>query len=399
MIFIIITILIPLLIALGLLISPLWPMKKVVNRKKFGSLIAISIVISAMVCGGLYFGAHRKLYFKEVWNYKFVSVKHEEQWTTREMRTRQVACGTDKDGNTIYRTEIYYVTETHGPYWTAKNEYGKWQHVSSSGYKKYSKLWGEKKTGFHRGSTGDDWVSVKSGNIYGANWGGEFEKLYPHSAIHEYVNKARVTKNTINQLPKPTEAQQKKYPRPVDEKNTSPIISHGPSFSEADIMSMRRSNAVLGRDYEIHAMIVAFNAKDGRGQIREVLTAWEGTNKNELVMFVGLDKNCKVEWCEVHNWLDMGDSTVNNMWRDHVMGEVLDVPQAAKVLREIVPKYWSRPQGASIDYLQVDIHWGWGLGAFLAVISITTGAFFVVEYKIFDNVNEFGEDRYSRWGY
>jgi len=73
--------------------------------------------------------------------------------------------------------------------------------------------------------------------------------------------------------------------------------------------------------------------------------------------------------------------------------------EAAKVLREIVPKYWSRPQGASIDYLQVDIHWGWGLGAFLAVISITTGAFFVVEYKIFDNVNEFGEDRYSRWGY
>jgi len=40
-----------------------------------------------------------------------------------------------------------------------------------------------------------------------------------------------------------------------------------------------------------------------------------------------------------------------------------------------------------------------GLGAFLAVLAITTGAFFIVEYKIFDNVDAFGEDRYSRWGY
>ena len=399
MIFIIITILIPLLIALGLLISPLWPMKKVVNRKKFGVLIGISIIVSAMVCGGLYFGAHRKLYFKEVWNYKITSIQHKERWTEEEMRTRQVPDGVDKDGNTTYRTEIYYVTESYGPYWDKIDEYGNSHRINSQKYNRWKKFWdNEKHVGTNKGSAafGDRAIT---GKIYACVWPGQFENIYPHSAIHSYINKARVAKNTITKLSKPTEAQKEKYPRPVDSNNTSPIISYGPAFSDADVMLMRRCNASLGRRYEIHAMIVAFSSKAGRGQIREVLTAWQGTNKNELIMFVGLDEDRKVAWCEVHNWLDLGDSTVNNMWRDYVMGETFDISHVSKGLMEFVPKHWSRPQAETINYLQIDIHWGWCLSAFLSVIVITVISFFVVEYKIFENVDEFGEEKYSKWGW
>ena len=398
MIFIFFTILLPLLIALGLLISPLWPMKKIVNRKKFGVLIGISIVVSAIVCGGLYFGAHRKLYFKEVWNYKIVSIQHKERWTTHETRVETYQSGTDSKGNPTYSTRIVHYTQTHGPYWYKYDEYDKQHSIDSSEYKEWATFWGnEKHVGTNKGSSHAG--RAITGEIYACQWPGKFENIYPHSAIHSYVNKARVTKNTITKLAEPTEEQKKKYPRPVDDDNVSPIISYGPPFSDADVMLLRRCNAFLGRVHEIHAMIVAFNAKDGRGQIREVLTAWEGTNKNELVMFVGLDKDRKVEWCEVHNWLDIGDSTVNNMWRDHVMGETFDIPHVAKGLLEFVPKHWSRPQAETIDYLQVDIHWGWGLAAFLSIIAITTGAFFIVEYKIFDNVDVFGESKYSKWGY
>lgn len=389
MIFIIFTILIPLLVALGVLISPMWPIREKVNQKKFAVLIGASIVVSALVCCGLYFGAISKLYFKEVWNYKITSIKHTERWTERESRTRQVYAGTDSKGNAKYRTETYYVTQSYGPYWHKIDEYDKKHSIDSNEYRQWAKFWAnEKHVGTNRGSAAAFGRAI-TGKIYACKWPGQFENIYPNSSIHSYVNKARVSKNTINQLPKPTEAQKKKYPRPVDNDNTSPIISYGPSFSKSDVMLMRRTNAVLGRKYEIHAMVVAFHAKAGRGQIKEVLTAWEGTNKNELVMFVGLDAKRKVEWCEVRNWLNLGNSTVNNMWRDVVTGEVFDIPQAAKVLKEIVPKHWSRPQAKTISHLQISIHWGWGLAAFLSALAITTGFYFLVEYKIFG--------RPSRW--
>jgi len=404
MIFILFTILLPLLVALGILISPLWPMKKVVNRKKFGILIGSSVIISSIVCGGLYFGAHRKLYFKEVWNYKRVSIKHEEKWTTHETRQERYQSGTDSKGNPTYSYRTVHYTEYHGPYWTVYNEYETGHNffsgtrISQSEYNKWAKIFGtEKKTGIHKGSS--YMAKAITGGIYEAHWPGTFDTIYPHSEIKEYVNKARVSKNTITKLSKPTEAQKKKYPRPVNSGNTNPIISYGPSFSKKDMLLIRRCNAFLGRKHEIHAMIVAFNSKDGRGQIREVLTAWEGTNKNELIMFVGLGQDRKVEWCEVHNWLSLGDSTVNNMWRDHVMGKKFDISHVAKGLLEFVPKHWSRPQAVTIDYLKIDIHWGWGLAAFLSVMLITTASFFVVEYKIFENVDEFGEYKYSKWGW
>lgn len=372
---------IPLLVALVLK----WPMRETINQKKFAMIIGISIFFSALVCCGLYFGSINKLYFKEVWNYKIISIEHMEKWTKRESRTRQVYCGRDSKGNSKYRTEVYYVTQPYGPYWNKYDEYGNKHHIDSNEYKYWAKLWAnEKHVGTNKGSAATFGRAI-TGKIYACLWPGQFENIYPHSTIHKYINKARVSENTITKLAKPTEEQKKKYPRPVDNNNTSPIISYGgPVFSDADVMLMRCTNAFLGRKNEIHAMIVAFNAKDGRGQIREVLTAWEGTNKNELVMFVGLDAKQKVEWCEVRNWLDLGNSTVNNIWRDAVVGEVFDVSQAAKVLRDIVPKYWSRPQSETIDYLKISIHWGWGLAAFISVLAITIGTYFLVEYKIFD---------------
>jgi len=324
---------------------------------------------------------------------------HEERWTEEEMRTRQVACGTDSDGNTIYRTEVYYVTEPYGPYWTKYDEYGKGRRIDQSEYNHWAKLWNnQKKTGIHKGSAAG-WDTAITGNIFGCNWPGQFENIYPHSEIHSYINKARVSKNVLIKLPKPTEEQKAKYPRPVDLGNTDPIVSYdGYSISKAEQMLMKRSNAFLGKNYEIHAMIVLLNASDGRNAVMEVLTAWEGTNKNELVMFVGLDKEKKIAWCDVKSWLDIGDTTVNAMWRDSAMANTFNVDQIAAKLREIVPKHWSRPQAETIDYMQVDVHWGWGVSAFLVTIGITVGMFFLVEYKIFENVDEFGE-RYSKWGW
>jgi len=392
MLFLAIILLVPLVLAFGLLVSPWWPMKKVVNRKKFASLIGTSVVTSGIICVFLYIGAYSKLYFKEVWNYKITSIKHEERWSEEEMRTRQVPSGTDSEGNTTYRTETYYVTEYYGPNWISYDEYKKSHGISKREYDYWAKLWANQKhTGTHKGSAAG-WDTPITGKIFKCHWPGKFENIYPYSEIHKYINKARVSKDILLKLPEATEAQKAKYPRPVDSDNTNPIISYNNyKISESEQMLMRRSNALLGRKYEIHAMIVILDSSIGSNGVMDVLTAWQGTNKNELVLFIGLDKDKKVAWCDCKSWLDLGDTTINAMWRDSAMATTFNVDKIAKSLRELVPKHWSRPEAETIDYLQIDIHWGWGLAAFLVTIGITTGAFFFVEYKIFEDVDEYGE--------
>ena len=400
MIFIIITLLVPLLLAFGLLVSPWWPMKKVVNRKKFACLISTSIVTSGIICVFLYFGAHSKLYFKEIWNYKIVSMKHEEKWTTYETRLERYQSGTDSKGNPTYSYRTVHYTAYHGPYWTSYDEYGDSLRIGQTEYNKWAKIWGnEKKTGIHKGSS--YMARAITGGIYKCRWPGQFENIYPHSEIHSYVNKARISKNVLLKLPKPTEAQKAKYPRPVDLGNTNPIINYSKhTVSKADQMLMKRSNALLGRKHEIHAMIALLDASIGSNAVMEILTAWEGTNKNELVLFLGLDENKKVVWSDCKSWLDLGDTSVNAMWRDSAIGEIFDVAKLSAKLREIVPKYWKRPEAETISYLQIDIHWGWGIAAFLVTVGITTGVFFLVEYKIFEHVDEYGERTYkSFWRY
>lgn len=40
-------------------------------------------------------------------------IKYYEDWNERVRKSREVPCGTDKDGHTKYCTEYYWVTEYH----------------------------------------------------------------------------------------------------------------------------------------------------------------------------------------------------------------------------------------------------------------------------------------------
>ena len=404
MIFIVMTILLPLLAALGILISPWWPVtsdgttRRMLtkenpwinrsshadcmrqNRLKFGIFIGGSIVASGLICGLLYFGATRKMHFNEVWNYKITSIEHHEKWTTREMRTRQVPSGTDSKGNIIYRTETYYVTETHGPYWYANDEYGRKNFTNEDIYNYWAKFWNnQRQTGIHKGSSAG-WGNAITGRIFQCDWLGTFETIYPWSEINSYVNKVRVSRSSVFNLAEPTKEQLKKYPRPADEKNARPVITYGPSVDPDGVMFIRRVNANFGVSKQIHALIVVFNAKDGRESINDVLTAWRGPNKNELVIFVGLEADRTIKWCEVHSWMD--NTTLHAMVRDGISGKKFDLVMIGGLLNDYIPKHWHRKHFRDFEYLKIDIHWGWCFTGFMLIVLIMAATFFVVEYKI-----------------
>jgi len=412
-----IPILVPVLAALVILISPKWNVVKQPgdfntrynlreNRKRFAIFLVVSFVLTGLVSGGLYWIGSAKMWYKEVWNNKITKVRHEEKWTTKEQRSRQVPDGTETyytgtganrtaHTRTKYRTEYYYVTETHGPYWNAYDDQGSKNSISSATYQKWMKLWAnEKKVGEHRGSSAGFDRAI-TGGIFESYWPKTFETMYPYATIHKYKNKVRQAPSVLK-LPEPTEELAQKYPRPADKGNTSPVIYYGGKLPDADDMLLRRVNAKLGRRYQIHSILVVFSGDSPRTAADDVLRAWQGPNKNELATFMSID-GTQVKWCEVHSWLD--NTTIHGIVRDGLMGEPFSCQRYADLLLESVPKHWHRKQFEDFEYLKVNIHWGWSMGAFLASIVIVWFVYFGLDggfSRVSDRMRERRFDRMHR---
>jgi hypothetical protein len=195
------------------------------------------------------------------------------------------------------------------------------------------------------------------------------------------VNKIRVS-HSVLKWGEATPEQLSKYPRPVDKGNTSPVIPYGGfGVSEPDLLFLQRINASFGRKYEIHAMLVLFGKDVGRDVVTDVLTAWQGPNKNELVTFVSLDGQT-VRWVEVHSWMD--NTTLHATLRDELAGQDFTVKRYGELLQRYVPTLWHRKHFTPLnEYLRVDIHPGW---LWLAVIlSVICG---IVSYIVIEKMFE-----------
>lgn len=381
--------LVPLIGMLILLISPAWPIARwegatssyeiEKNWFKFGIYAVVNILACLLFAWGSWEGAVAKTKFPEVWNFQITGTRHEMEWTTHETRTETYTTGSGKNEQTHTRT-IHY-TETHGPYWYRIDEYGDESRINASEYNHWRNVWrNERQTGMHEGSSAG-WDRSIDGPIYSCFWPQTFETMWPGASIQTYVNKIRVSHSVLN-YGEATPQQKARFPRPADKGNVSPVIIYGGlSASDEEVLFLRRISASFGRRYEIHPMLVVFGKDEPRGVVTDVLTAWQGPNKNELVTFLSLDGQT-IRWVEVHSWMD--DTTLHATLRDELMGKPFTVKRYGELLQKHVPKLWHRKHFTPINaYLQVSIHPGWMVLGFL--LSIITG---IASYFIIDKMVE-----------
>jgi len=113
-----------------------------------------------------------------------------------------------------------------------------------------------------------------------------------------------------------------------------------------------------------------------RDVVHDILRAWQGPNKNELVTFISLEGD-KVLWCEVHSWMD--DTTLHGMIRDRMILAPFTIENYGFFIMEYVPKHWARKEFEDFEYLEVTLHWGWTLAAFILVMAISFGCYFFID--------------------
>ena len=379
--FILASLLIPLFVLIAIVWGDSgWHLYSSEDRKKCFLFLLLNIVVAILINTGLYYGATSKTRFNEILNYQVLSVRHLERWTTEESRTETYSCGTDSDGNTKYCTRTVYYTKTHGPYWYAFDNLGNRRRIDQNQYTKWRRIWdNEDKIGENRGTSAFGDRSI-TGGIYSSNWNHEFNTIFPYQSIGRYVNKIRASDSVLSRSTSDQELIEK-FPRPADSSDYHNSIRNYSevSVSQEDQMIFSRLNAKLGVSYQVHNIIMLFDANEyTQYVVQDVLNAWDGPNKNELVVFIGVRDN-SIVWSESHSWSDhkIIHAMVARNTRD--LGE-LDFEKIKDILHKNIVEHWRRKSFQDFDYISVRIHWGWIMAAYLVTIIVSFKAYYWVNW-------------------
>jgi len=329
------------------------------KNSAFNPAFIISIIVCLGLSGGLTAINHQVgtsgLKYKEVWGYRNSHLQYWEKWTEKVSYTVQVPDGYRTETYTSngktrtrqvqkYRTETRYRTDTHGPYWYVFDQYGDRTNTNSGEYNSWKGRWkNEKHVRTNIGTSAGMDRSI-SGKVFETRWDNTFENMYPVAKIKTYKNIIRATTNTFSQR-EPTEEELKAYPRPADVGDTCPIQCFGKvGVKGSDTDTINKINAIIGPTKQCRLIFMLFDAeKYSRGEVDSVLAAWNGTNKNELVIFAGLDRATReVKWISVQSWMD--DTTIHSLIEGDFQGNTLEIAEKKDYWIDTVNENWKRKE-------------------------------------------------------
>lgn len=356
--------------------------------RKWGWKSSLIFSCSAIILGVIsstifYFVGERQNYYSEIWNYKIVRVEHYEDWDERVSCRHpkyKTVTHTDSKGNTYTTTEQdgyhhAYDVDYHPEYWAAVDEYKDDHRISQQTYNNWKRIWSNEvfidmKRDYHS----DD------GDMYRSIWNGEFDKLFPWEHVQDYQNKIRKSQSVFK-FKEVEEETTEKYWRPSDEKKTNSIFSYdGQKFSSNEDIMIRRVNATLGRNEKVHSMIFLWDGnKNPMSIMDEVLGAWKGPNKNELIIAIGIDSSRNILWTRVDSWCS--DTTIHALIRQDIDEiKILDFEKVKNILLNRIPSYWDKKSfSETFEYIRVPTpNWCYVWNSIIIIVlGVAAGLLFV----------------------
>lgn len=289
---------------------------------------------------------------------------HEDAWTEIIHVTRTVPAGRDSQGRTIYRTVHETRHVRHPECWSLKDSDGAAKELSGERFleirnlwnspEKEDTIWGSDIVGGRRYLQKHAFSDVLkrfegSENVYAPPL---LDLYVPVTRTQKYVNKVRHS-SSIFRLDQVKEKEAKAlglyYYPPVGE-DQEPIL--GRAFPEQTMKKFRLLNALSGWEYQIHLFVLFFDAAKGIPIAEKQRAFWEGGNKNELTVCLGMEADT-VQWCRAFSWSDEITLQVKTeaWFRDH---PVLDMDAFHRFLLDNL-SLWKRKEFKDFNYLHVSL--------------------------------------------
>jgi hypothetical protein len=330
---------------------------------------------------------------------EIVKVAHHPEWVEEyeQSHTRQVASGTDANGNTTYTTETYYTTEhdTHEEHWVAHRSFGGWEDTRDIEYETYRQI---KKSFGGRIVDGGKQDTDHFGGEYDSGDNNIYETpndkgvVYPVTATKVFENRVKAAPTIFSFAPVPTNVTVHPWPDNPDWMNSDRVLGTAKgliSTYEWDVM-----NSLLGPRKRVNVIIVGFGDKPSDyGHYQQA--KWIGGKKNDLVItFGGGGKSQPAQWAYVFGWTE-SDLVKRNLETLFVQKPINDkiIPFVIdEVTKNYIIKDWSK-----FDYISIDPP-TWSYWAYFIVMIITQSVLWVFFHNNREDKDSRGSGGYG-YGY
>lgn len=281
-------------------------------------------------------------------------IRHEDSWNEYIHRTctKVVACGKDKDGNTIYKTVTYdcsYVRD-HPDFWMYFTNTGNTDYISEQEYSRLRWQFGTpmRFIDMHR-----DYYT-KDGDAQEYDFDGDWRKARTLSESHKYQNKVQTSRSIF----KFEEISDRKadslglyrYPAIIDD-DQCPFIGYtADKYTEK---RFRWLNARLGKQCQFRTYLL-FYRNQPVSIVEKQRSYWQGANKNEMIVCIGIDSSDRVQWCECLSWSDEPRLEAKTK-QFFLESDSLRLIDYADLLFRWVPRDWHRKKFEDFSYITVEL--------------------------------------------
>lgn len=302
----------------------------------------ITLAIAETVVYFLFEGMNRDVEFLSGY---YTEVRHYYPWVERVVVTRTVS---DGKGHTRTVTETRHIP--HPDSWSAVLNTGREIDLPRRAFTSVCSLWQTGLSYFPTCHPGQ----VSGGGGESSPWNGSPDTMQTATYKSRYKNYIQDTNSIFNPARVTREEAKSEglvsYPAIIDNTQNplcvSPLLHY--TFTADDQLLMRRLNASLGLEHQVHFFVVLFPYEKGVGVSLRQRQYWEGGNKNEFTICLGMEGDT-VRWCKPFSWMDA--PTLETAVMDwYIRHPALDIPALAQFLTENI-SLWQRKQFSDFKYL------------------------------------------------
>ena len=306
--------------------------------------VFVAIVVAAMSC------IMRNSNFQdtEYLSYYYTKIRHTDEWDEWIERTctETVRVGEDSDGNPIYEEREYDCSyrEYHPERWYKYDNRGNETYIGKEEYEELRALWNTpmRFIDMHR-----DFYTI-DGDAQEYDWCGEWEHCKTYTTTHSYENRILGSQSAFR-FREVTDEEAKelglyKYP----DTSQPPILGH--KAAGRINQRFRYLNAYYGMTKQIHVFVLIYPHQKGASIVEEQRAYWQGGNKNEFVVCLGIDPSWKIHWASCFSWQD--DITFDAKCKQWLLGQKKMNLDALALWIEGHLGLWKRKPFADFSYIQ-----------------------------------------------
>lgn len=303
--------------------------------------LAVSVVVvSILVVATIQLGKYGQTQDTEVWNSKITAKKRvQDYWEeSYDCNCTTYSCGTSKSPRTCETCQTCY-RDHYTVDWFAKSPIGKFRFkYLDSGYKSVYK-------------TPDParYTKCKVGEPASKEFTyTNYVQAVPNSLFHD---DSTIAEQYAGKIPG--------YPRVYDYYRINRVLNVDSKISAEEVKTLNtnlnQELTSLGATKQANIIVILTELDDPNYRYA-VENKWQGGEKNDVVIFIGLDDH-KITWVDVMTWaLNSGNEMFHVTMRDGIIDmKDFDVATLTPFISKTITKLYDRPFMRDYEYLADEI--------------------------------------------